>query len=137
LRTYFEKYKYSNASTEDFVRICEEVSGKDLSKFFDEWVYTGEDMINLDYKWKVEKTGDEYKTVLDLTQTQKKYDTYQFQIDILLIEGEKNLLKTFYVNSKTQKIEIISEINTRQIVLDPYNWLLANTFDKNLTEHSE
>ncbi|GAB4574648.1 MAG: M1 family metallopeptidase [Anaerolineae bacterium] len=39
LRTYFETYKYSNATTEDFIALAEEVSGQDLADFFDEWLY--------------------------------------------------------------------------------------------------
>ncbi len=34
LREYFKKYKFENADIAGFINICEEVSGKDLSKFF-------------------------------------------------------------------------------------------------------
>lgn len=134
LRAYYEKYKYSNASTENFIKIAEDISKKDLGKFFDQWVYTGEDIINLDYIWKVEKSGDKYKTIIELKQTQKKYNTYHFTVEVLLIAGEDNLVKTFYVDSRNQKIEIVSGIFPHEVVLDPYNWLLANIFDKNLSE---
>lgn len=40
LRGYGEKYRYSTASTEDFVEIAEEMSGQDLDDFFDAWLYT-------------------------------------------------------------------------------------------------
>jgi aminopeptidase N len=39
LRTYYDTYKYANAATEDFIRIAEEVSGEDLTAFFDAWLY--------------------------------------------------------------------------------------------------
>jgi aminopeptidase N len=32
-------YMYKNASTENFKKICENISGKDLDFFFDQWVY--------------------------------------------------------------------------------------------------
>ena len=134
LRTYFERYKYLNASTKDFISLCEELSKKDLNKFFDQWVYTGEDIINLDFTWKVEPSGNKFKTIIELTQTQENYDTYNFQIDILLINGSSNYSGTYFVDSKVQKIEIISDVNPVGVVLDPYNWLLANTFDKNISE---
>lgn len=38
LRTYVEQYKFKIAYTEDFIKVCEEVSGKDLSKFFKLWL---------------------------------------------------------------------------------------------------
>ena len=40
LRTYHERYKDGNARTADFVAVAEEVSGKELSAFFDSWLYS-------------------------------------------------------------------------------------------------
>lgn len=134
LRTYFETYKYSNASTDNFINLCEKLSGKDLKKFFDQWVYTGEDIINLNYTWKVVNDGDKFKTIIELTQTQEKYDTYNFNIDILLIDGSSSYIDNYFVDSKNQKIEIISDVNPKDVALDPYNWLLANIFNKNTSK---
>ncbi len=41
LRTYHDRYKNSNAATEDFVSVAEEVSGKELGEFFNNWLYSG------------------------------------------------------------------------------------------------
>ena len=40
LKTYHEEYKGSNATTADFIAVAEEVSGKELSAFFDSWLYS-------------------------------------------------------------------------------------------------
>ncbi len=37
IKSYVEQYKFKIATTEDFVRVCEEVSGKDLTDFFKPW----------------------------------------------------------------------------------------------------
>lgn len=39
LRTYHERYKFGNATTEDFIAIAGEVSGQDLDALFDAWLY--------------------------------------------------------------------------------------------------
>jgi aminopeptidase N len=39
LKTYFERYKDGNATTDDFIAVAEEVGGKDLTEFFDSWLY--------------------------------------------------------------------------------------------------
>jgi aminopeptidase N len=39
LRTYYQRYQYSNASTKDFIAVAEEVSGQDLGSFFNAWLY--------------------------------------------------------------------------------------------------
>jgi aminopeptidase N len=38
LQTYLERYKYGNAGTEEFIAVAEEVSGQELSAFFDSWL---------------------------------------------------------------------------------------------------
>jgi aminopeptidase N len=40
LKTYHERYKDGNARTTDFVAVAEEVSGKELSAFFESWLYS-------------------------------------------------------------------------------------------------
>jgi aminopeptidase N len=39
LQTYFERYRDGNASTDDFISVSEEVSGEDLTDFFQAWLY--------------------------------------------------------------------------------------------------
>ena len=40
LKTYYRQYKAGNATTADFIAVAEEVSGKELSAFFDGWLYS-------------------------------------------------------------------------------------------------
>ncbi|MEK7854576.1 MAG: M1 family metallopeptidase, partial [Acidobacteriota bacterium] len=39
IRIYYRRYRDSHATVADFRRVMEEVSGKDLSVFFDQWLY--------------------------------------------------------------------------------------------------
>jgi aminopeptidase N len=39
MRTYYERYQYSNATTDDFIAIAEELSGEDLGDFFEGWLF--------------------------------------------------------------------------------------------------
>lgn len=42
LQTYHERFAGGNARTADFVAVAEEVSGQELSSFFDSWLYSEE-----------------------------------------------------------------------------------------------
>lgn len=42
LKTYHERFADRNARTADFIAVAEEVSGKELSAFFDSWLYSEE-----------------------------------------------------------------------------------------------
>jgi aminopeptidase N len=39
LRGYYDRFQYSNASTSDFMDVAEEISGQDLSEFFEAWLF--------------------------------------------------------------------------------------------------
>jgi aminopeptidase N len=38
LRTYQERYRYSNADVNDLIAVAQEISGQDLQAFFDDWL---------------------------------------------------------------------------------------------------
>ena len=42
IRTYYDRYKFGNTVTEDFIAVAEEISGKDLDDFFTAWLYDEE-----------------------------------------------------------------------------------------------
>jgi aminopeptidase N len=42
LRTYVARYTGANASTEDFIAVAEDIAARDLSVFFDAWLYESE-----------------------------------------------------------------------------------------------
>lgn len=40
MRTFVDRFKYSAASTADFIAVAEEIGQRDLGKFFDDWLYS-------------------------------------------------------------------------------------------------
>jgi aminopeptidase N len=40
LQTYAKRYQYGNAGTDEFIAVAEEVSGEDLTSFFDTWLFS-------------------------------------------------------------------------------------------------
>lgn len=126
LRIYYEEFKYSNASTNDFRRVCEKVSNKDLTKFFDQWIY-GDGRIELSYEWGVERFGDSYFTFLNVNQEQENYEEYHFSLEIALEYENDTEYQKFYIDKKTLQLRIESNQLPEDIILDPNNWLLIKT----------
>jgi aminopeptidase N len=128
LRKYYDKYKYRNASTNDFIKVCEEISGKDLEYFFRQWVTEGTDLINLSYKWKTDNTGGIYSANIYFEQTQVGYEEYKFPIDLeFLLKDGQTVRRTYLIDSRSQEVE--AEFNSMpiELTIDPDNWLLALT----------
>lgn len=40
LRTYYDRYQFGNASTDDFIAVAEEISEQELQEFFENWLYS-------------------------------------------------------------------------------------------------
>jgi aminopeptidase N len=40
MKTWYADHKYGNVTTAQFVSLAEQLSGRDLSGFFDAWLYT-------------------------------------------------------------------------------------------------
>ncbi|MBS4036295.1 MAG: M1 family metallopeptidase [Ignavibacterium sp.] len=127
IRRFFEEFKYSSASIEDFKNICEIVSGKDLYKFFDQWIITGDDQIKLEYEFDITEQDRNYILSIITKQIQTSYKEYHFPIEFMVIyEDESEVIVKTYINSRMQKTEFKSIKKPKDIIPDPFNWLLAN-----------
>lgn len=126
LRRYFEAYKYSNASTEDFRRICEEVSGRDMKQFFRQWVYDGKGIIELRYSWRNMKTSEGLRVEISVEQVQDGYDTYVFplELDIKLKGTGESVRKILYIDSREKSVVYSLSAKAAEVKPDPEDKLL-------------
>ena len=126
LHKYYGRYKYSNASVEDFINVCQEVSGKNLEKFFDQWVFTGTEIPFCEYWYSIEKNDD--KTFLDfrIIQTQADYPEFHFPLEIKLSYNDgSSEIKRIEINSVKQELHIEIQEDLSEVLIDPDYHLLA------------
>ena len=127
LREYFKEYKYKCASTKDFQSVCENVSGKDLSQFFNQWVYEGEGNITLIYDWGSKKTNEGFNLNLDLKQEQDEYSVYHFPLEIKIeyadSSSENRILR---IKERDEDFELKLSKKPIELIFDPNHWILAN-----------
>lgn len=132
LREYLAMYKYGNASTYDFKKLCEKVSGKNLTQFFNQWVFNGEGIIELAYDWSAEPSGTDFSLVFNTEQLQNGYDIYKFPVDVKFIyEGNESETKTLRITQKQQRFSFTLKKKPKEILLDPDKWLLATFESRN------
>lgn len=128
LRNYYQEFKYGNADTYDFKKVCEKTSGKDLKKFFDQWVFAGKGKIEIDYKWDIKNSENNKKELsISLAQTQDGYKYYNFPIDILIKENNGNeFISTHYITTKDTVVSVDIPDDFSSFEFDPENWLLVS-----------
>ncbi len=130
LREYYHQHKYSNASTEDFIQICENVSERDLQKFFNQWL-NSEGGIELEYEISFQKEDKFINTVLEIEQVQDGYMYYEFPLELLFqFANEDSESHIVHINSQSTEFSINLKSQPLSIVLDPNGWLLASINEK-------
>jgi aminopeptidase N len=129
IQLYYTKYKDLSASTSDFKKVMEEVSEKDLTTFFDQWLYKSGELV-LDGKWKFNSNTQE--VLIELSQVQNDGSLFEMPLEIA-IEYEDNTadkIELIQLNSKSVKLRIKSQKEPKKIVLDPNTWVLMKSLIK-------
>lgn len=116
LRQYYQTYQLSNANTDDFKAVAEEISGKDLTTFFQQWLYNTE--IPTLYT-EVSKTKKGYK--IEVFQD-LEFD-FIVEIGVTFANGEEKIYPV-NMNSKKGDFTIETDRDIMKIKIDPNTLLL-------------
>lgn len=126
-------YKDSNCTLSDFINESEKISNIDLKWFFDEWVFSTD---NLDYYIEgVEsnKKDGHYENHIHLGK--KGTASMPVEIEIETASGDKLLLTGIWINnSRTITVNTNSSINIVRI--DPGNWIFDTNPNNNNWKYS-
>ena len=120
IRTYYHTFKNGNALTDDFRRIMETESGKDLKPFFQQWIWKGGHP-NLSASW----TYDQSRKALVLTIRQNQARLFKTPLVIGFSSENGTMEKqTITLAEKESEFVIQAESRPKQVILDPDTWLL-------------
>ena len=112
LRAYYATYKHRNASSQDFARLMDSLSPKDLAPFFKQWLYqVGHPKL---------KINDDSKQFLLITQVQQQLFTFPLQIDFIASDGTKESVAVEFKQREMQ-IAVPATIQGKKwtYILDP------------------
>ncbi len=118
IREYYRRFRDGNASTADFRRAMEEVSGTDLGWFFRQWLYRAGSPV-VEGGWKYDAAAK--KIEIDLTQTQSG-DAYRLPLQI----GIGGNIEKIEMDRKRQHFEIAAAAEPSTVELDPNTWILMD-----------
>ena len=120
LRTYYKKYQFSNATTNDFMQVIEEISGIELSLFFDQWLRkSGHPKILA--KSKVVKNNLEI-TIQQIDGTQELFN-FPLEIQVMYADNTSEI-KTFEIHANKEKFSFPIAKKFSNMILDPHTNLL-------------
>jgi len=114
LQTYYSSYKFSNASSADFARVAEQVSGIELKSFFTQWLRMP-GIPQLSARLSLKK-----KNMTGLIIQLQKNVVYEFplQLKINFADGS-SIIETINISEKVTKINKSYSKKISSFVLDP------------------
>jgi aminopeptidase N len=111
---YYKRYAGSNASTDDFRKVMEEVSGKDLKAFFKQWLYTpGMPLLQVTHSY------DKARNSVVLTVNQRQANAFAFPLEIEIQTAKGLVKKTLQVSKLSEQFTIPNSGEVKGIVVDP------------------
>ncbi len=132
LRQYVSdpRWVYGSVRTQDFQTVCEEVSGLDLTQFFNQWLYYPY-FPSYKYEWKMERnTASKTEVRFKITQTQET-TVYEMPLDVTFyfIDGSDS---TLTIQNYLQEQEYTFRLNKMPLsaVLDKDDWVLKIAEEK-------
>ncbi len=126
IQTYLAAHKFQPVVTDDLLRAFEEVTGRSLDRFFDQWLYHGGNpALKADYSWDA-KTGI---ARVSLRQTQPvNDDVLDFHFPLTLrFKGDFGTVdKVVQIDERTADFEFAFPSAPKIVRLDPEVSLLAS-----------
>ncbi len=125
LRVYGDSFKYKSAKTEDYKRIHERVTGLNLERFFQEWVYMA-GYPNYDIQWSKTREGDSFRIEISISQNNGYLapPVFHMPVQILLSNPNDTALITIPIETSPQRAVYHLSFEPLQLTFDPGNWLL-------------
>ncbi|MBK7132734.1 MAG: M1 family metallopeptidase [Bacteroidales bacterium] len=117
LRLFYKRYYNLNVDTEGFQKVMEEVSHKNLSAFFEQWLRTaGEPELSVSFK-KLKKK------ITEITVEQKQDHLFSFEFELLIKDSSGDTIRKIFVNDRITKVRINSG-DIAEVIPDPNVLLL-------------
>jgi aminopeptidase N len=117
--------KYGSASTQDFQRVCENTSGRNLDYFFKEWIY-GEGYPRYMFRWVSSMIAGGSTANVTLGQTTDSNDPkfFTMPVDIKFSTPGWDTTVTVFNDSQSQTFSIQLPRKPESVLIDPGDWIL-------------
>jgi aminopeptidase N len=114
---YYATYRRKNASSADFEKVMEDVSGQDLSAFFHQWIFTpGHPHLTAGWQY----DSDAKQLTLTITQSQDTLFTFPLEYTV------DGILHRIDIKDKTTRVHLPLPAKPENLTLDPNVNLLAD-----------
>lgn len=125
LRGYAQLYAFSNASTEDFRAVCEQIHGGGLGWFFDQWIY-GAGYPVYQFGWGY---STQNKASVVINQIQEEFPLFGMPVELAFVLPSGTVKKVVWVEGANNRFQFDFPEKPLQVLFDPDSWILCEVGD--------
>lgn len=119
IQSFYLKYKYSNADTDDFVNVLSQFVNKDWERYLSPWFYSPElPKYSIEYKYENGFIKG------DLKQVNPGKLVFYNTVDVKIDFGDSFETIQLKPNSKNYQFELKTNKKPNQLIVDPANKIL-------------
>jgi aminopeptidase N len=121
LKEYAQQYAFSNASTEDFRAVCEQIYGQDLGWFFSQWIYEAGYPI-YQFGWGY---SEQNKLRVVVRQVQEESPIFKMPVELEFVLPSGSMRRIVWVEDELNVFQFDIQEIPSQVLFDPDSWILC------------
>ncbi|MCX6333964.1 MAG: M1 family metallopeptidase [Bacteroidia bacterium] len=118
MRLFYERFRNGNALSEDFMKTMEDVSGKDLKKFFHQWLYVAGQP-----ELRIRLADSKNKRTSEIIIEQMQDYIFTFNLEIMLKDNSGSRIIFIPVNERKSTVNVKASPDA-ELIIDPEARLL-------------
>ena len=126
LQTYFQTYYNQNVVSSEFIEICEQVSGMELSQFFQQWIFEP-GLPNMEYTYflELESYSPRIKTFVKTTSNSGTDFYIQVPMQVNYPTFSDSIVVSAAPDQASQTETLLSHYEVDSVEFDPNSWILS------------
>jgi len=123
VQAFYEKFKFSNALTGDFLQVVDSITGTNHDDFFQQWFFQmGHPVLSITWK------QEDQKLELTISQHQEQF-VFEFPLEVKVSGSEgRSTMRYLDIHSAEQTFFLDLPFEAKEIRLDPGTWLLFEPY---------
>ena len=129
MRVYGDSFHYGNATTDDYRRIHEHMTGLNLGWFFNEWVYQA-GYPKYYYNWTAENLSGQYRVITRINQNNgvNAPVVFHMPLQIKFIASGLDTTVTIPITTSPEIDTFLFLYSPTSMTIDANSWVLKKTF---------
>lgn len=126
VRTYLQRHALTSVTTPDFMKVIEELSGRSIDRFFDQWVYhPRHPSLEVEYEWLAERQLA-HVTIKQTQKVDEEVLLFEFPTTLRFQVGEKRSDHPIKIDQEKHEFYLALAAQPTVVRLDPEYTVLAD-----------